>query len=428
MFRVADLGGVATPGSAPEPLGGRNSYKPGTRFVARQPILTRDENVFGYELLFRDGVLDYFHCADGEAASRSTLDSSMLMGLDVLCGNRRAFVNCTREVLLKDYITLLPPQQTVVEVLETVEPDDLVISACQRLKEKGYLIALDDFVGNDPRLPLTDLADILKVDLRRTTASERLMLVKRYGPWRCRLLAEKVETREEFLAAREAGFVYFQGYFFRRPEMMVTREIPANRLNYLRMMEAVSRPELDNNVIENLVKGEASVCYRLLRYLNSAAFAFQSEIHSVRHALSLMGERETRRWVRLVATLAAGQQKSDELVVMALVRARFCELLSPKIQHGDSDLFLLGLLSLIDVMLEVPMAQVLEKVPVDHETKSVLLGGASRLRPLYQLMLARESGDWENSAELARQLQLNESTVAETYWHAMQWARQVSGE
>ena len=406
----------------------QSAHKPGSRFVARQPILTRDEKIFGYELLFRDGVLDYFHCADGEAASRSTLDSSMLMGLDVLCGNHRAFVNCTREILLKDYITLLPPQQTVAEVLETVEADDLVIAACQRIKEKGYLIALDDFIGNDPRAPLTDLADILKVDVRRTTPSERVMLVKKYGPWRCRLLAEKVETREEFLAAREAGFVYFQGYFFRRPELMVAREIPANRLNYLRMLEAVSKPELDNDVIENLVKSEASICYRLLRYLNSAAFAFQNEIHSVRHALSLMGERETRRWVRLVATLAAAQQKSNELVVMALVRARFCELLSPKIQHGDSDLFLLGLLSLIDVMLEIPMAQVLEKVPVDHETKSLLLGGASRLRPLFQLMLARESGDWENSAELARQLQLTESTVAEAYWHAMQWARQVTGE
>ena len=418
---------MGTPGYARGRTKGQ-VYKPGTRFVARQPILTRDENIFGYELLFRDGVLDYFHCADGEAASRSTLDSSMLLGLDVLCGNRRAFINCTRDILLKDYISLLPPQQAVAEILESVEADDLVIAACQRLKEKGYLIALDDFVGNDPRTPLTDLADILKVDVRRTSASERLMLVKKYGPWRCRLLAEKVETREEFLAAREAGFVYFQGYFFRRPEVMVAHEIPANRLNYLRMLEAVSKPDLDIEVIENLIKGEASICYRLLRYLNSAAFAFHSEIHSVRHALSLLGERETRRWVRLVATLAAAQEKSTELVMMALVRARFCELLSAKINHGDSDLFLLGLLSLIDVMLEIPMVAVLEKVPVDHETKSVLLGGASRLRPLYQLMLAQESGDWQGTAELASQLQLNESTVAEAYWQGVQWAQQVSTE
>jgi EAL and modified HD-GYP domain-containing signal transduction protein len=242
------------------------------------------------------------------------------------------------------------------------------------------------------------------------------------------MLAEKVETQAEFAEARDSGFVYFQGYFFRRPEVVQTRDIPANRLNYLRMLQAVSRPELDHKEIEDLIKSEASLCYRLLRYLNSAMFAFGTEIHSVRHALSLLGEREIRRWVRLVATLAAAQQKSDELVAMALVRARFCELLSAKIRHGDSDLFLMGLMSLIDVILEIPMASVLEKVPLDQETKAALLGGASRLRPLYQLMLARESGDWENTGDLARQLHLTESEVAEAYWQAMQWARQVGGE
>ncbi len=397
-----------------------------TRFIARQPILTRDEQVFGYELLFRDGVENYFHCSDVEAAARSTLDASMLMGLDVLCGGRRAFVNCTYEVLLKDYITLLPANQTVIEILESVDPDPLVIAACQRMKEAGYLIALDDFDIGDPREVLTDFADIIKVDVKHVSAKRQAEIIKRYGPWRCRLLAEKVETREEFLAARNAGFVYFQGYFFSRPEILTTHEIPANRLNYIRMLKAVSKPELDANEIERLVKSDASICYRLLRYLNSAAFAFGSEIHSVKHGLSLLGERQVRRWVRLVATLGAAQQKSTELVLMALARARFCELLSPKVSHGDSDLFLLGLLSLIDVMLEVPMATLLEQVPVDQETKAVLLGGASRLRPLYQLLLARESGDWQAVKEFATQLKITEAEVAEVYWEAMQWARQVN--
>jgi c-di-GMP-related signal transduction protein len=252
-------------------------------------------------------------------------------------------------------------------------------------------------------------------------------MVKRYGPWRSRLLAEKVETREEFLAAKKAGFVYFQGYFFRKPELMQAREIPSNRLNYVRMLQAVSRPELDPREVEEIIKSEASLCYRLLRYLNSAVFGFANEIHSVRHALSMLGEREARRWIRLVATLAAGQDKSSELVLSALVRARFCELLSPKVPHGDSDLFLMGLLSMMEAILETPMAKVLEKVPIDQQTKAALLGGASSLRPLYQLMLARESGDWENTGLLAKQLHLNESEIAENYWQAMQWARQVSG-
>jgi EAL and modified HD-GYP domain-containing signal transduction protein len=395
--------------------------------VARQPILTSDEKVFGYELLFRDGIDDYFRNPDPDAASRSTLSTSMLIGLDVLCDGRRAFINVTRDVLLKDYITLLPSSQTVVEILEDIPADDLVRSACQRLKEAGYLIALDDFTVDDPRESLTDLADIIKIDLRAMPPEQAAELVKRHGPWRCRMLAEKVETREEFLAAKKAGFVYFQGYFFRRPEMLSTHEIPANQLNYLRMWQAVARPELDIREVEEVIKGEASLCYRLLRYLNSAAFGFGTEIHSVRHALSLLGEREVRRWIRLVATLGAGQNKSSDLVLSALVRGRFCELLSPSVAAGDSDLFLMGLLSLMDAILEIPMTRVLENVSVDQESKSVLLGGASRLRPFYQLMLAQESGEWETARELARQLHLNESDVAEKHWEAMQWARQVSG-
>jgi c-di-GMP-related signal transduction protein len=400
--------------------------KPGTRFVARQPILTVDEKVFGYEILFRDGIEDYFRSTDIEAASRSTLNTSMIMGLDVLCDGSRAFINCTREVLLKEYITLLPSSLTVVEILESVPADDLVVAACQRLKAAGYMIALDDFAFEDPRQLLTDFADIIKVDLRHTSLEQAATMVKRYGPWRSRMLAEKVETRDEFLGAKKAGFLYFQGYFFRRPETLTAQDIPENHLNYLRMWEAVSRPELDVREIERVIKSEASLCYRLLRYLNSAAFAFSHEIHSVRHALAILGEREVRRWVRLVATLGAGQNKSSALVLSALVRARFCELLSPKIRHGNADLFLLGLLSLMDAILEIPMAQVLEHVPLDQESKSVLLGGASPLRPLYQLMLAQESGEWEASTELAGQMGLVESEVAESYWEAMQWAKQVN--
>jgi c-di-GMP-related signal transduction protein len=416
---------VTTP-SAPGPGEAKSAPRPGTHFVARQPILTTDEKVFGYELLFRDGIENFFRSPDSDAASRSTLNTSMLLGLDVLCDGRRAFVNCTRDILLKDYVTLLPAGQTVVEILETVSADELVVAACRRLKEAGYMIALDDFVLNDPREALTDLADIIKVDLRASSTEDAAAMVKRYGPWRCRLLAEKVETREEFIASKKAGFLYFQGYFFRRPEILTAHEIPANQLNYLRMLTAVSQPELDVRAIENLVKGEASLCYRLLRYLNSAAFGFASEIHSVRHALSILGEKEVRRWIRLVASLGAGQDKASDLVLAALVRARFCELLSPKIQHGDSDLFLMGMLSLMDTILEIPMRQVLDNVSIDQESKAVLLGVTGRLWPFYQLMLAQESGEWTAVKKLTSQLQLSENDASEAYWQAMQWARQVS--
>lgn len=396
------------------------------RYVARQPIFDREENVFGYELLFRDGLENAFTCSDLDAASRSTLDSSLLMGLDVLCDGRRAFMNCTRDTLVRGLVRLLPSQSTVVEVLESVPADAEVVGACQRLKEAGYLIALDDYVADDPREPLSEIADIIKVELKLTTPEQRMALIRRHGPWRCRMLAEKVETREEFEAAREQGFVYFQGYFFRRPEVLTTRHMPANRVHYLRMLEAVSRPELDLVKLEKLIKGEASICYRLLHYMNSAMFAFKSEIHSIRHAFAILGEREVRRWVRLVAAVGAGQDKTSDLLLSALVRARFGELLAPRVPHGESDLFLLGLLSLIDAMLEMKMADVLEKVPLDRETKAVLLGQSSVLGPVYQLMLAQEAGEWECVNRIVGSLHLDAEEVGSLYWQAQQWGREVS--
>ncbi len=393
--------------------------------MARQPIFDRAEKVFGYELLFRDGLENAFH-GDTDEASRATLDRSLLMGLDVLCDGRRAFVNCTRDTLIKGLVTLLPSTTTVVEILESVPPDPDVMAACRSLKEAGYMIALDDYVADDARGALAEIADIIKVEMHLTTEKQRAALIKQFGPWRCRMLAEKIETHAAFVQARDQGFVYFQGYFFRRPEMLSTRDMPANRLSYLRMLQEVSRPDLDLIGLEKLIKAEASVCYRLLRYLNSAAFGFRSEIHSVRHALSILGERDLRRWVRLVAAVGAGQERTSDLVLSALVRGRFGELLAPRVQHGESDLFLLGLLSLIDAMLEMPMADVLERIPLDHATKAVLLGQPSALRPVFQLMLAHESGEWGAARTLSESLQLDPENVAAYYWEAQEWARELA--
>lgn len=421
------------PGHSPEPVFVSNSASnsashslavPGQRFVARQPILDRSQKVFGYELLFRNGIEDFFN-ADPELAARSTLDSSLLFGLNTLCHNSRAFVNCTREILLKDLVTLLPPSQTVVEILETVEPEDRVTAACKRLKEAGYLIALDDFAPNDPRIPLCDFADFIKIDIRATRLEERAGMLRRFGSAKCKMLAEKLETPHEFYQARNMGFAYFQGYFFCKPELVVGREVPANRMRHLRLLEMVSRAEIDLRELEKLLKQEASICYRLLRYLNSPLFGFALEIKSLRHAMAILGERELRRWIRLVVTVGAAEQGCSELVLMGLTRARFCELLSTRLRSSN-DLFLMGLLSVMDAILQVDMATLLGQLPVDHEIKAALLGQTSSLRPLYQLMLAQESGEWAKSSELAHQLKLADEEVGNTWWQALTWAQEIT--
>jgi EAL and modified HD-GYP domain-containing signal transduction protein len=270
------------------------------------------------------------------------------------------------------------------------------------------------------------LADIIKIDLRTTPIGDGPALVKRYKSGHCRMLAEKVETREEFQAAKTAGFEYFQGYFFRKPELMHAREIPANRFSFLRLLKAISCAEPDQAAIEDVLKGEPSLCYRLLRYLNSPVFGLSQEVRSVRHALAMLGLRETCRWIRLAATLVITQNKPSDLVLSALVRARMCELLGEKVNASHSDLFLLGLLSLMDAILEVPMGIVLEGISVDRDTKGALLGTGSRLAPVYELLLTYERGEWDTVADISRTLNIPEGFAADCHWKAMHWARTMT--
>lgn len=407
------------------PAGQRSLWRPrATRFVARQPIFTRDERVFGYELLFREGLEACFSSNDLEAACRSTVDTSLLMGLDTLCGGAYAFVNCTREALLREHVTLLPSNNTVVEVLESVAPDAEIEEACRKLRSAGYLVALDDFVPNDPREPLTALVDLIKLDLPGTPRHEWQKMVSRYAP-RIQMLAEKVETREEFQATRNMGFTYFQGYFFQRPVIVSATEVPPSQLNYARMLQVVNQPTIDFGKLEKLIKQEASLCYRLLRYLNSAVFGFTREIRSVRHALSMLGEQEIRRWISLAATVGAGQHRPAELLQSALMRAHFCEVVSRRVARGEAEYFLLGLLSLIDAILGMPMQKILEGLPLDREIKAALLGMPGKLKPLYDLMVAQENADWAKCGELARRLRIPEEDIAKAYLESVHWAREI---
>lgn len=394
-------------------------------FVARQPIFDRDQKLFGYELLFRQGLENFFSGENVEAACKHTLDTSLLMGLDQLCGDAYVFINCTREVLLKGYMNLLSPRSTAVEVLESVAPDREVRDACLGLKAAGYLIALDDFVPGDARESLAEIADIIKVDLIATPRDQWRAMVETHASERTRVLAEKVETPEEFRIARDAGFVLFQGYFFQKPVVFSAQEIPASQMNYLRVLQAIHQPELDWKVIETLIKQEASLCYRLLRYLNSARFAFCSEIRSVRHALSMLGETEIRRWVSMVATLAAARNKPDELVQSALVRARFCEVMAQRIRHIKTDCFLVGLLSLMDTILGISMRELLERIAVDSEIKAALLGESTRPGQVLELACAQENADWTNCTALAAKLRMSEEEVSDIYLQSMRWAREV---
>jgi c-di-GMP-related signal transduction protein len=394
------------------------------KYLARQPILNRARELFAYELLFRNGLQNSCDGLDLELASTSVLDTSFLIGFEKITAGHRMFINCPRDFLLRDYVSLFPPNLVVVEILENIHPDQEIIEACQRLKQAGYSIALDDFVDSPDWAPLVSLADIIKVDFRLTDPKEQHAIVSRYAEKNIRMLAEKVETREEYAAAMEMGYSLFQGYFFCRPEMMQHRGLPSFKLAYLELLRAATAPEFDIQELASKIKHEASLTFRLLRYLNSAAFGLRVEIRSVPHALSLLGERELRKWIAVVSVGVLADGKPDELMVVPVVRGRFCELLAPLagMPAHANDLFLMGLLSVMDAILDQPLDSILAELPVRSEIKDALLARTGMYWQLLELATAHERADWEEVSVLASKTGMNEEQVSAVYVSAVDWS------
>lgn len=394
--------------------------------VARQPIFTRGESVYGYELLFRSSLDNLFDGKDGEAASRAVADHLITLGQSLTCG-RQAFINCTAQFLLRGFVKLLPPGNTVVEILETVEPDPEVVCECRKLKQAGYQIALDDYVVQTRLDPFLELADIVKVDFIQTPLTIRKNLIGELAPRGVHMLAEKVETRQEFEEALDAGYDYFQGHFFSRPQIVEGRRLSVSKVNALQILKVVCEPSADLIELEHAITHHLPVCYKLLRYVNSPFLGLRCEVRSVRHALALMGQDEVRRWVSLAVTLSIAEDRPPELITTALVRARSCELLASQLhRHGSrldaSTAFLLGMFSVMDALLGQPLNEILDQVALPSDVREALRGNASGLRDLYELVYAYEQGNWMVVSSCLEKLQIEEMLLPVVYFEAVDWA------
>jgi c-di-GMP-related signal transduction protein len=394
------------------------------KFLARQPIFNGRRAVFGYELLFRSNLENFFSHAQPDVAAATTADDLFLFGVDHLTQGRRAFLNCTREFLVRDYAALLPKDRVVIEVLETVRIDDELIAACQRLKHGGYQIALDDFPSTPEWQPLVELADFIKVDVLATPPEVQLQLARKFARSGVRLVAEKVESYEVFERTQRLGYSFFQGYFFCKPQMLTRQDVPAYKLNYLRVLQAVNRAQIDRDEVAERIKAEASLSYRLLRYLNSPMFALVANVRSIPHALALLGEWGIRKWVSLVAIACMGEDKPQELIVLPLIRARLCELLADVARMKDlsDDLFLLGLLSSMDAILDMSMEKVLEEIAIREEIRDALLGRDNQFRRVMDVALLYETGSWDGLDEAAARLKIDSDAIPDRFIEAVDWA------
>ncbi|MFN7997456.1 MAG: HDOD domain-containing protein [Bryobacteraceae bacterium] len=399
-------------------------------FVARQPIFDRTGQVCAYELLFRSENVS----TSGESTITPSgtvqliANSLFSIGLGNLLGDKPAYINFDRKLLLSGTHGVLPPEVLIVEVLETVPADPEVLAACQVLREQGYQVALDDFVFQPEREPLTSLATIIKVDVLETAYYEQVRLLQEYQPRGIRMLAEKVETEAAFEQAKGAGYDLFQGYFFARPHVMKGQQIPAGRMTCLQLLAEMQRNELNFHRLNTLISHDVALSYALLLYVNSALFT-HGEVRSIEHALALLGEDNIRHWVVFATLPVLTRDKPGELVTLSLVRARFCEDLAGLAGSAEPSLaFLMGLFSLLEGLTGVPIAEALNRIPVDPAIRGAITGVSAdddHYRLIYQLVCQYESGEWKKTTGIANRLEIKVSKVAESYAESILWAKQA---
>jgi EAL and modified HD-GYP domain-containing signal transduction protein len=388
-------------------------------FIGRQPIFDRDLQVYGYELLFRDSQVDAAAIVDGDQATAQTLVNGIMdFGLEQLVGDRLAFVNLTRNFLLDQERLPAMQKRLVLEVLEDIRPDPEILTALRQLAGRGYTIALDDFTYREELLPLVDSARILKLELPQIGIDALPRHVQRLRPYGLRLLAEKVETHEEFELCKSLGIDYFQGYFLSKPVTLARKRLPANKLAVLQILARVQDPNANMGDLEKLISTDVSLSYRILRFVNSVQFATSKPIDNVRRAIVMTGFSQIRTWVSLIM-LSKLDDKPPELIRIALVRSRLCELFSRRLALAAPETHATaGLFSTLDALLDQPLEEILSSLPLNAEIASALIEGRGRIGEVLKCVLACERGDWD----AASQLGLEEHVLSRTYLEAIAWA------
>ena len=394
-------------------------------FLARQPILNTKLKVAGYELLFRGGTQAALTSVGGDSATSQVLSNTVFTaGLERITAGSSAFVNFTKELIQQGIARILPPQALTIEILEDVEPDDELMKTLLALKHDHYRIALDDFVYRPSIEPLLEICDIVKFDFRLSTADEIRCWTRQLKPRGKLLLAEKVETMQEYEFAKDLGFDYFQGYFFSRPQLMSNASIPGLKLTRLRIMTEIANPDFNFENIEAIIKADLSISYKLLKYINSPFFRRLVTIDSIHRALVMIGEVGIRRFLAVIILAELSEDRPSELLKSSVVRAKICEDLGHQAGQRPSpaDLFTLGLFSLIDAILEIPMQTLLADLPLSSELKQTLLGHKTGFSDYLRMTQAYEAADWDEIQAVCARLRVDISELPEIYLDALAYA------
>ncbi|MCU4676015.1 HDOD domain-containing protein [Catenovulum sp. 2E275] len=394
-------------------------------YAARQPIFNKNKELFAYELLFRDSIINAFPNIDGDQATSKLIEGSQFnLGLEDFTDHHPAFINFSDELIIKGYPQLIPNDQLVVEILENARPTKKLLQSVIELKNAGYKVALDDYEHNPVWLHFFPYVDIIKVDLRASSAEQILEIKQAASAYPIDLLAEKVETYEEFNAAIELGFKYFQGYFFSEPEMMQSKALAPSQLSLAELLYESSKPEIDLDTIIDIFQRDVTLSFKLLRYANSAIFKRRNDIETIRQAIVVLGQLELKKFLAVLFAAQINTTKPIELVRLSMSRANFCEAIAK--HHAQlrdpSTAFLSGMLSVIDAILDEPVESVMNKLPLSEDIKNALINKKGIIADYLSLVEHYEKAQWTEANLLINKLDLEPDQVPEFYNTAIQWA------
>jgi EAL and modified HD-GYP domain-containing signal transduction protein len=389
--------------------------------IGRQQIFDKKLNIYAYELLFRGNDFD-LNQKDGatQATNQVITDTILELGLNTIVGPHKAFINFTTQNILDKTPLHLPKDRIVIEVLENVEIDSRIVSNLKELSKLGYIIALDDFVFSDEWTPLVEFADIIKLDIMEMGEAKTRELIKRLRTYKVQLLAEKVETYAEYQYLLELGCDYFQGFFFNKPNVVSGKRISVNQTAAIQLLNTVNNPDVEFEDLNKIISVDVGLSYKLLHYINSAFFALPNKVSSINHAISYLGLKEIRRWINIL-TLASLSNKPEAVMQNALIRGKMCEELASLIGNKSDNFFLIGILSNLDSLLDIPLEEALSQLPLADDIVSAILRKEGLGGEALQCVISYEH--WDISAISFKNV--DQSTIGDTYIRCINWAKDI---
>jgi c-di-GMP-related signal transduction protein len=405
-------------------------------YVARQPIFDLNEKTVAYELLYRSSTVNNYEHTNGDQATTDVIVNSFLnIGIKELSYGKPCFINFTEKLLKLGVPSYFNPLSIVVEILETVELNEEILNVCKELKAHGYTIALDDFFvsqWNDLTIQLLNYIDIIKIDFRTTTRSDRQEIIRFIKGRDIKFLAEKVETISEYHEAMEDGFEYFQGFYFSKPVILNSYDIPSYYHSYFQILKEVENPEPDLERIKDVIEKDLSLSYKLLRLINNPVFRPRNEVSSIKQAIILLGLNEIKKWIYVLAIRGADQgrtegSKEKEIIELSLKRGKLGELIGRKVGREvlASKYFLLGMFSLMDSLLHLPMEDLLQDLPLSNELMAALSGEKNDEYAMLQFLKDIEHAFHEGSQIEFNPTSMHQEELFRLYGEASDWAAKV---